>query len=95
MSLIEQMERAYMNMRPALKRAIRRHEFRDYDQLTTLATDVERMLETLKVERVPPRPEESFFPKFAYSSKNRPRSYPSNKEKSGREMETTVNQLVN
>ena len=45
-SLIEQMDRAYMNMRPELKRAIRRHEFRDYDQLTTLATDVERMLET-------------------------------------------------
>ena len=53
-SLIEQMDRAYMNMRPELKRAIRRHEFRDYDQLTTLATDVERMLETLRVERVPP-----------------------------------------
>ena len=53
-SLVEQMDRAYMNMRPELKRAIRRHEFGDYDQLTTLATYVERMLETLKGEGIPP-----------------------------------------
>ena len=48
----------------------------------------------LKVERVPPRPEESFFPEFAYSSRNRPRSFQPNKEKSGREMDATVNRLV-
>ena len=47
-SLIEQMNRAYMNMRLELKRTIWRHEFRDYDQLTTLATDVERILEKLR-----------------------------------------------
>ena len=52
------------------------------------------MLETLEVERVPPRPEESFFPEFAYSSKNRPRSFHSNKEKWGREMDATVNRLI-
>ena len=83
-----------MNMRPELKRAIRRHEFGDYDQLTTLVTGVERMLETLKVERVPPRPEKSFFPEFAYSSKNMPRSFPSNKENPGREADATVNRLL-
>ena len=93
MSLIEQMDRAYMNMRPELKRAIRRHEFRYYDQLTTLATDVERMLETLRVERVPPRPEESLFPEFAYSGKKRPRPFIPHKEKLSREIDSTVSRL--
>ena len=81
-------------MRPGLKGANRRHEFGDYDQLTTLATDVERMLETLRVERIPPQPEELFFPKFAYSSRDRPKSFPFNKEKPGQEADATVNRLL-
>ena len=92
-SLIEQMDRVYLNMRPELKRAIRRHEFRDYDQLTALATDVERILETLRVERVPQRPEESFFPEFAYSGKNRPRPFIPNKQKPHRGIDPTVGRL--
>ena len=92
--LIEQMDRAYMNMRLELKHAIRRHEFEDYIQLTSIANDVERMLETIKFKSVPPRPEESCFPEFSYSSKNRLSSFPSNKEKPGRKMDMTVNRLL-
>ena len=47
------MDRAYMNMLPELRGAIRRHKFGDYDQLTTLATGVERMLKTLKSKESP------------------------------------------
>ena len=84
-ALIKQMDRAYMNMRPRLKCAIRRQKFGDYNQLTTIATDVERVL---------PRPEGSFFSGFAYPSNNRPRSFPYNREKPGRKIDATVNRIL-
>ena len=37
-----------MNMRPELERVIQTHQFGDYNQLTTLATDVEGMFESRK-----------------------------------------------
>ena len=76
------------------KFAIRRHEFEDHDQLTTLATDVVRMLETLKVESVPARQEESFFSEFSYSGKTRPRPFISSKEKLNQEIDPTASRLI-
>ena len=66
----EQMDRAYRNMKSKLRRYIRRFEFNDYNQLTMIANEVERTLYSGKEERIPPSPSESFFPELAYTGKN-------------------------
>ena len=70
-TLSEQMDRAYRNMKPELRRAIRRFEFNDYNSLMTLAKEVERTSVPRGEARIPPNPEESLFPELAYRKKNK------------------------
>lgn len=74
--LSDMIDRIYMNLRPDIKQHVRRREIRDLDDLASLATDVERMLESIKIERLPPKPDDSFFPEFAYSEKTNPKPNP-------------------
>ena len=66
----EQMDRAYRNMKSKLRRYIRRFEFNDYNQLTMIANEVERTSYSDKEERIPPSPSELFFPELAYTGKH-------------------------
>lgn len=66
-----QMDRAHCKLRPNLKRSIRRFELSDYNQLTLLATEVERTTKLDRGERLPPSPKNPFFAHLAYAINSR------------------------
>lgn len=55
------LDRVYMNLKPDLKKSIKRREFNDLNKLALFASEVERMIHSLVVERTPLTPENSFF----------------------------------
>lgn len=67
----EQMDKVHRNVRPDLRRSIRRFEFSDYNQLTLLATQVETKMNLDRGKRSLPSPVDCFFPELAYDKNTR------------------------
>ena len=65
----EQMNGAYCNMKPEFRRAIRRFKFSDYNGLMMLAKGVERTAVPEGEVRTPPKPDKSLFPDLVHSKK--------------------------
>ena len=68
--LNEQMDWAHRGLRPEFKKEIRKFEFRDFNELAQIGRSWEMAWAAIKEYRLPPPPESSFLPEFAYRSEN-------------------------
>ncbi|XP_051153756.1 uncharacterized protein LOC127277011 [Leptopilina boulardi] len=89
----EMLDRVYMNMQPELKKCIKRREFMNLEELSLIAADVERMLSSLTVERKPQKPEDSFFPEFAFAGKIKEKPVAPNNIK--KDSDPAIDKLIN
>ena len=73
--LVEQLDWAYRGLRPEFEKVIRKFEFRDFNELTQIGRSWGIAWAAVKEYRVPPTPESSFLPEFAYWSENTPAAH--------------------
>ena len=88
----EQMDTAYRNMKPELRQASRRFEFSDYNGLMTLAKEVERTAVPEGEVRTAPKPDESLFPELAYRKKAKSLASGNSTHKSVKQTDNTNSQ---